>query len=139
MICKYFYSFLRCKHTTFTFKKSLNDCDTWCIAGYPSCLSTTEENLLAEIVAQSFPVNKVFGINSQNLQEKIRDGVLFSDTTFIKKGLNTNKLMLIENNNLISEESVLANTMNQYFTNITKQLNIKKSDQLKDLEFRRHH
>ena len=94
---------------------------------------------MAEIVAQSFPVNKVFGINSQNLQEKIRDGVLFSDTTFIKKGLNTNKLMLIENNNLISEESVLANTMNQYFTNITKQLNIKKSHQLNDLEFRRHH
>ena len=89
---------------------------------------------MAEIVAQSFPVNKVFGINSQNLQEKICDGVLFSDTTFIKKGLNTNKLMLIENNNLISEESVLANTMNQYFTNITKQLNIKKSPQLKNLE-----
>ena len=42
--------------------------------------------------------------------------------------------MLIENNNLISEESVLANTMNQYFTNITKQLNIKKSPQLKNLE-----
>ena len=42
--------------------------------------------------------------------------------------------MLIENNNLISEESVLANTMNQYFTNITKQLNIKKSPELKNLE-----
>ena len=42
--------------------------------------------------------------------------------------------MLIENNNLISEESVLANTMNQYFTNITKQLNIKKSQQLNNLE-----
>ena len=41
--------------------------------------------------------------------------------------------MLIENNNLISE-SVLANTMNQYFTNITKQLNIKKSPQLNNLE-----
>ena len=53
---------------------------------------------------------------------------------FSNKGLNTNKLMLIENNNLISEESVLANTMNQYFTNITKQLNIKKSPQLKNLE-----
>ena len=30
--------------------------------------------------------------------------------------------MLIENYNLISEESVYANTMNQYFTNITKVL-----------------
>ena len=33
--------------------------------------------------------------------------------------------MLIEDKNLISEEFVLANTMNQYFTNITKQLNVK--------------
>ena len=39
--------------------------------------------------------------------------------------LNTNKLMLIEDNNLISEEYILANTMNQYFTSITKQLNLK--------------
>ena len=44
---------------------------------------------------------------------------------FSYKGLNTNKLMLIEDKNLISEEFVLANTMNQYFTNITKQLNVK--------------
>ena len=42
--------------------------------------------------------------------------------------------MLIEDNNLISEESVLAYRMNQYFTNLTKQLNIKKSPQLKNLE-----
>ena len=42
--------------------------------------------------------------------------------------------MLTEDNHLISEESVLANTMNQYFTNITKQLNVKKSPQLKNLE-----
>ena len=48
--------------------------------------------------------------------------------------LNTNKLMLIEDNNLISEEYILANTMNQYFTSITKQLNLKKSPPLKNLE-----
>ena len=42
--------------------------------------------------------------------------------------------MLIEDSNLISEEFVLANTMNQYFTIITKQLNITKSPQLKNLE-----
>ena len=41
------------------------------------------------------------------------------------KGLNTNTLMLIEHNNLISEESKLANTMNQYFTSITKELILK--------------
>ena len=50
---------------------------------------------------------------------------------FSNKGLNTNKIMLIERNNLISEESVLANTMSHYFTSITKQLNSKKSLQLK--------
>ena len=33
--------------------------------------------------------------------------------------------MLIEDKNLISEGFVLANTMNQCFTNITKQLNVK--------------
>ena len=53
---------------------------------------------------------------------------------FSNKGLNTNKLMLIEDNDLISEEFILANTMNQYFTSITKQLNPKKSPQLKNLE-----
>ena len=53
---------------------------------------------------------------------------------FSNKCLNTNKLMLIGNNNLISEESVLANAMNQYFTNITKQLNTKKYFQLRNLE-----
>ena len=53
---------------------------------------------------------------------------------FSDKGLNTNKSMLIQINNLISEESVRANRMNQYFTNITKQLNIKKSLQLKSLK-----
>ena len=30
--------------------------------------------------------------------------------------------MLTEDNNLISEESILTNTMKQYFTNITKQI-----------------
>ena len=34
---------------------------------------------------------------------------------FSKKGLNTNKLMLIEKNNLIPGESVFANMMNQIF------------------------
>ena len=42
--------------------------------------------------------------------------------------------MIIEKNNLISEESMLANTINQYFTSITKQRNLKKSRQLKNLE-----
>ena len=56
---------------------------------------------------------------------------------FSNKGLNTNKLMIIEKNNLISEESILANTMNQYFTSITKTTASKKISPIK--KFRRHH
>ena len=50
--------------------------------------------------------------------------------------------MIIEKNNLVSEESILANTMNQYFTSITKQLNLKKSPQsknLKDINYYHNH
>ena len=53
---------------------------------------------------------------------------------FSNKDLSINKLMLIEKKNLISEESFVANTMNQYFTSISKQLNLKKSSRLKNLE-----
>ena len=41
---------------------------------------------------------------------------------FRNKGINSNKLMLIENDKLISEEPLLARIMNEYFTNITKNL-----------------
>ena len=59
----------------------------------------------------------------ENISVKdIKDNKKFWKTIkpfFSNKGLNTNKLMLIEDNNLISEESIPANTMNQYFTSIT--------------------
>ena len=75
---------------------------------------------------------------SENISDKdINDNKKFWKTIkpfFSNKGLNTNKLMIIEKNNLISEKSILANTINQYFTSITKQLNLKKSPQLKNLE-----
>ena len=45
--------------------------------------------------------------------------------------------MIIGENNLISEKSVLANTMNQYCTSITKTTESKKISRIK--EFRRHH
>ena len=44
---------------------------------------------------------------------------------FTNKGFNTNKLMLIQKNNFILQESALANLMNQDFTSIAKQLNLK--------------
>ena len=55
---------------------------------------------------------------------------------FSNKGLNTNKLMLIEKNNFIPGESVFANTMNQIFTSITKQLNLKKISPIKQIRIR---
>ena len=71
------------------------------------------------------------------LSRNINDNKKFWKTIkpfFSNKGLNTNKLMIIEKKNLVSEESVLANMMDQYFTNITKQLKLKKSPPLKNLE-----
>ena len=66
----------------------------------------------------------------QNINVKdINDNKKFWKTIkpfFSNKGLNTDNLMPIENNKLISEESVLANTPNQHFTNITEQMSIKK-------------
>ena len=53
---------------------------------------------------------------------------------FSNKRLNSNKLMLIENDKLISEEPLLARTMNEYFTSITKNLNLKLSPRFSDLK-----
>ena len=47
---------------------------------------------------------------------------------FSSKGLNSNKLMLKENNRLITEEKELATVMNTFFVNITESLDIKKDD-----------
>ena len=44
---------------------------------------------------------------------------------FSNKGLNTSKLVLINDSHLISEEPVLTDTINQYFTNSIKQLHVK--------------
>ena len=42
--------------------------------------------------------------------------------------------MLIENDKFISEEPLLARTINEYFTNITKYLNLKPSPRFSDLK-----
>ena len=49
-------------------------------------------------------------------------------TFFSNKGLNSNKLMLKENNRLITEEKELATVMNTFFVNITESLDLKKDD-----------
>ena len=89
-----------------------------------------------QFLSESFKKNKKEYFENINVKD-INDNKNFWKTIkpfFSNKGLNTNKLMIIEKNNPISEESILANTMNQYFTSITKQLNLKKSPQLKNLE-----
>ena len=47
---------------------------------------------------------------------------------FSNKDLNSNKLMLKENNRLITEEKELATVMNTFFVNITESLDLKKDD-----------
>ena len=46
-------------------------------------------------------------------------------TFFSNKGLNSNKLMLTENDKLISEELLLARTMIEHFNNITTKIEFK--------------
>ena len=45
---------------------------------------------------------------------------------FDDKGSNSSKITLEEENKIISDEKKSANTMNNYFINVTKTLNLKK-------------
>ena len=47
---------------------------------------------------------------------------------FSNKGLNTNNMMLVENNEIVCEEEIIANIMNNYFTNITTHLKLKPTE-----------
>ena len=44
---------------------------------------------------------------------------------FSDKGLNCNKMMLSENDQVISDETTIADTMNKYVVPITKKLKLK--------------
>ena len=46
---------------------------------------------------------------------------------FSNKGLNTNSMMLVEDNGIVRNEEIIANIMNNYFTNITTHLKLKPS------------
>ena len=50
---------------------------------------------------------------------------------FSNKGLNSNKLLLKEKGNLVSDEKELATIMNSFFINITKDLELKKGSRCK--------
>ena len=55
---------------------------------------------------------------------------------FSNKGLNTNNTMLVEDNEIVRKEEIIANIMNNYFTNITTHLKLKptKIDPKENLE-----
>ena len=46
---------------------------------------------------------------------------------FSVKGLQTNKIIFKDKNRLVTEISVIANTFNNHFINITNNLNLKPS------------
>ena len=55
---------------------------------------------------------------------------------FSNKSLNTNNMMLVEDNEIVCEEEIIANIMNNYLTNITTHLKLKltKVDHKANLE-----
>ena len=48
---------------------------------------------------------------------------------FSEKGINSNKMMIIEKDKLLSEERSIAEVMNNYFIDISKNLNLKDSSE----------
>ena len=66
--------------------------------------------------------------NSLNIKQ-VSDNKLFWKSVkpfFSDKASNSSKIMLVEENNIISDEEEIANIMNNYFINVTKTLNLKK-------------
>ena len=62
---------------------------------------------------------------------KISDSENFSKTIkpfFSDKGLNCNKMMLSEKDQIISDEKTIADNINKYFVNLTKKLKLKQSE-----------
>ena len=43
---------------------------------------------------------------------------------FSNKGLNSNKILLVEGNEIVNGDGKIATIMSRYFTNITKHLNL---------------
>ena len=74
-------------------------------------LHQTTEKYFSDINVKSISDNK-------NLWKTIKP-------FFSNKGLNTNNMMLLENNEIVREEEIIGNIMNNYFTNITTHLKLK--------------
>ena len=48
---------------------------------------------------------------------------------FSDKGMNSNKMMIIEKDKLLSEEGSIAEVMNNYFVDMSKSVNLKDSSE----------
>ena len=63
-------------------------------------------------------------INVKSISEntKLRKAI---NLFFSNKGLNMSNIMLVENNEIVWEEEIIANNMNNYFASITTHLKLK--------------
>ena len=64
--------------------------------------------------------------NALNIKQ-VSDNKLFWRNVkpfFNDKGSNSSRITLVEENNIISDKEKIANVMNNYFTNVTKTLNL---------------
>ena len=95
-------------------KKRFND-------NWDSCKK--QRNVCVKLLRQT--KEKYFnGINVKS----ISDNKKFCKTIksfFSNKGLRMNNIMLIVNNEIVREEKIIANIINNYFTNITTNLKVK--------------
>ena len=85
-------------------------------------LRQTKEKYFSDINIKSFSDNRKFWKTIKPF--------------FSNKGLNINNMMLVENKEIVREEEIIANIMNNYFTNITTHLTLKptKIDPKENLE-----
>ena len=75
--------------------------------------------------------NQVINIRDLNIRD-LSDNRKFWKTIqpyFTNKGLNSNKLLLKETGNLVSNEKQLATTMKSFFINITKGLELNEDNE----------
>ena len=94
------------------FKKQRNFC--------VKLLRQTKEKYFSDIIVRSISDNKRFWKIIQPF--------------FSNKDLNTNNIMLVENNEKVREDEIIASIMKNYFTNITTHLKSTKIDPKANLE-----
>ena len=78
-----------------------------------------------------FMKNQVINIRDLNIRDLSdnRKSWKTIQPYFTNKGLNSNKLLLKEKGNLVSNEKLLATIMNSFFINITKGLELKEDNE----------